>query len=267
VKIIRFSLAFILALGMAACVSDSASESAGAMPKAEVPDPAHNSRLSLDWFGTYRGTLPCADCESIKTKLTLYRDNTYKRTIEYVGRNEKVFTDEGSFRWSEAGDKISIDNMDGSRQNYFVGENMLIHLDRSGQRIEGTRAGLYKLAKNYADPLIENMRWVAVEVDGQKTEVTEESRQAFILLNSENGAISGNDGCNALRGEYELNPGGSISLKITASTKMACPDMKAADAFRGLLEQSTSYVVSDTLVLFADNADRPFVKFTASAEN
>lgn len=227
----------------------------------EASDPAHNSRISLDWSGTYRGTLPCADCEGIKTKLTLYRDDTYRRTIEYVGRNERVFTDEGSFRWSETGNKISIDNLDGSRQNYQVGENFLVHLDRQGQPVTGTRAELYKLMKNFADPLIEDIRWVAFEIEGRRIASEESGKQAFILLNSNNGAIAGNDGCNAMRGEYQLNSGSSISLQITASTKMACPNMKASDAFRTLLEKADSYVVTDTLALFQETAEVPLVRF------
>ncbi len=32
-----------------------------------------NSQNSLDWPGTYTGTLPCADCEGIKTEIKAAR--------------------------------------------------------------------------------------------------------------------------------------------------------------------------------------------------
>lgn len=254
----------MLVLGISACDSNPAGEPAEAPAKSQVPDPAHNSRNSIDWFGTYRGTLPCADCAGVKTKLTLYKDDTYRRTIEYLGRDERVYTDEGSFKWSEAGDKIFIDNMDGSRQNYMVGENVLIHLDRQGRQITGNRAELYKLMKNFADPLVEDLRWTAFEINGLQSSTAGEGRRPFITLNSNNGAISGSDGCNALRGEYELNTGNSISLQITASTKMACPDMKSAESFRAMLERAEKYTAGDTLTLFAGGSQTPLAKFTAA---
>ena len=43
-----------------------------------VPDPAHNSRNSLDWAGIYEGVLPCADCPGIQTRLTLSRDESVR---------------------------------------------------------------------------------------------------------------------------------------------------------------------------------------------
>ena len=40
-----------------------------------LPD-VHTSRVALDWQGVYRGMLPCASCEGIKTQLELF-DSTY----------------------------------------------------------------------------------------------------------------------------------------------------------------------------------------------
>ncbi|MDE5451088.1 copper resistance protein NlpE N-terminal domain-containing protein, partial [Elizabethkingia meningoseptica] len=34
-------------------------------------DDSHNAQNSLDWAGTYEGTVPCADCPGIKTTITL----------------------------------------------------------------------------------------------------------------------------------------------------------------------------------------------------
>ena len=56
---------------------------------APVTDDGHNAQNSLDWAGTYEGTLPCADCPGIKTTITLKDDNTYTISEEYLERKQK----------------------------------------------------------------------------------------------------------------------------------------------------------------------------------
>ncbi|MFX6794395.1 copper resistance protein NlpE N-terminal domain-containing protein, partial [Acinetobacter baumannii] len=51
----------------------------------EAVDTAHTAENSLDWDGKYKGTLPCADCEGIKTELELKDDKTYELTETYLG--------------------------------------------------------------------------------------------------------------------------------------------------------------------------------------
>lgn len=52
----------------------------------ERSDMTHNSKNPLDWNGTYRGILPCADCEGIKTEVTLHKDRTYEIARKYLGQ-------------------------------------------------------------------------------------------------------------------------------------------------------------------------------------
>ena len=73
--------------------SDSESEdetgqvAMGDFPDAiEIPiESGDNSQNSLDWEGTYRGILPCADCEGIETKITLSANGTYEYKASYLG--------------------------------------------------------------------------------------------------------------------------------------------------------------------------------------
>ena len=44
-----------------------------------VPVDNHTARNALDWPGSYEGTLPCADCPGIRTRLTLMKDGRYER--------------------------------------------------------------------------------------------------------------------------------------------------------------------------------------------
>jgi len=110
-----------------------------------ITNDGHNSQNSLDWAGTYEGTLPCADCPGITTTITLKDDNTYTMTEEYVDKKTKA-EDKGKFEWDKSGGKISLVSKDGKRQ-YIVGENQLIHLDMDGKEITGPNKDLYILKK------------------------------------------------------------------------------------------------------------------------
>lgn len=111
----------------------------------------HTSEMSLDWAGTYSGTLPCASCPGIKTSLTLTDQGSYTLRMTYLnsGDSSKVESS-GTFSWSYAGDKITLDNEDVPNQ-YFVGENYLAKLDMNGQRITGELAEFYILSKEQTE--------------------------------------------------------------------------------------------------------------------
>lgn len=139
--VMRALPAFILftALAIAGC----------SMPNAGTntvnPDPAHNARNALDWAGTYRGVLPCADCEGIETVIVLAYDETYSSSSKYLGKSNAPFSEQGNFTWNEAGNTITLESP--SPAQYFVGENQLIRLARDGSRITGDLARHYVLTK------------------------------------------------------------------------------------------------------------------------
>lgn len=113
-----------------------------------IVDTVHTSRNALDYEGTYTGTMPCADCEGIYTEITLRGDQTYKFKAVYqgVGNNEQnTFEESGRYTWNNSGNIITLNN--NSDEQYQVGENVLIALDQSGNRITGELADLYILRK------------------------------------------------------------------------------------------------------------------------
>lgn len=120
-----------------------------ATPEAGV-DTEHNAKVSLDWAGTYEGTLPCADCEGIKTKVILKDDGSYERTSEYLKDvkpgEENTFTDKGTFTWNEAGSIVILDEA-ADKTQYFVAENRLEMRDQEGEAITGALAEHYILQK------------------------------------------------------------------------------------------------------------------------
>lgn len=113
-------------------------------PQVEMQVTGDNSMTSLDWAGVYKGELPCADCEGIKTTVTINNDNTYIIEETYLGKDTTSFETKGTFEWDNTGQKILLSN---DRNPYFVGENTLILLDSDGNRNIGDLEALYILTK------------------------------------------------------------------------------------------------------------------------
>lgn len=107
----------------------------------------HSSSNSLDMEGEYIGTIPCADCEGIETKIILNKDRTFIKQTKYLGKSEKVIEEKGSFTWNKDGNTIIFSGIINAPNQYFVGENKLIQLDINGNKIIGKLAEKYELHK------------------------------------------------------------------------------------------------------------------------
>ncbi|WP_323012730.1 copper resistance protein NlpE [Castellaniella sp.] len=105
----------------------------------------HSARQALDWAGTYRGLLPCADCEGIETTVVLRQDRSYHQQTRYVGKGGQVFNQAGTFTWNPAGDTITLPDPEPAQ--YFVGEGWILRLATDGSRITGPLADHYQLTK------------------------------------------------------------------------------------------------------------------------
>lgn len=101
---------------------------------------------SLDVVGTYKGVLPCADCEGMETTIELKSDSTYSRVIKYLGKKENSFTASGKWTWI-SGSIIGLGSIKEGPNQYFVAEGKLIQLDMSDNRITGELATKYELRK------------------------------------------------------------------------------------------------------------------------
>lgn len=108
------------------------------------------SENSLDWVGIYEGTLPCADCFGMQTKLVLKKDKTFLLRTVYKGKSDELIEKSGSFQWNDSKNGITL-HMDGKPSldhQYLVKENQLLKLDRKGNKISGDLKDKYKLTKN-----------------------------------------------------------------------------------------------------------------------
>ncbi|MFD2596730.1 copper resistance protein NlpE [Sphingobacterium griseoflavum] len=100
-----------------------------------------NSQTSIDWVGTYEGTIPCADCPGIKTTIVINNDETFRIRSEYLDRGETI-EDNGKIMWHENGSVVHLKGKD-TDLKLKVGENQLFHLDKDGKVIEGDLASNY----------------------------------------------------------------------------------------------------------------------------
>jgi len=107
----------------------------------------HTSRNSLDWHGTYHGVVPCADCDGIETVLTLNPDHTFELSSTYLGKGRDAVGTRGTFGWNTDGNTITLSGIANGPNQYFVGENKILQLDMSGQRITGSLSDRYVLQK------------------------------------------------------------------------------------------------------------------------
>lgn len=148
-NLLLFGLFASLAFATSCSNSESVSEEEKEVTSTEQTMYAgDNSATSLDWNGTYKGTLPCASCEGIETILTLNVDRTYKLTTHYFGRNDALEEeDTGTFTWDETGSVITLEKVSNGPTQYKVGENRIWQLDMEGNMITGDLADHYILTK------------------------------------------------------------------------------------------------------------------------
>lgn len=107
---------------------------------------AHNAQNSLDWAGSYFGTLPCASCAGIETQITLNDDGTFTKSTHYIDTEyNEVEEVQGNFSWSADGNIVTLDE-----NEYKVAENQLIMLDHEGKEITDDLAEYYILTKEDA---------------------------------------------------------------------------------------------------------------------
>jgi copper homeostasis protein (lipoprotein) len=232
-----------------------------------LPDPAHNSRNSLDWDGTYRGIMPCADCSGIKTEIRLLANGTYRLDMLYLDKSNEVFIDSGRFEWNEAGSAIILqkEGAPDSSQQYQVGENVLFKLDLEGNRITGALEDKYRLFKAEPTDELQERYWKLIELRGKTLEENKfNHKEAHIILKKVDFRVFGNGGCNTLLGSYEYDPEKmTIRFSKIASTLMACPNLAEEQAFKNVLETADNYAVkNDTLSLHKAKM-APLARFVA----
>lgn len=142
---------FLLVLGTAVCScnqtkntenNQTATDSITTDTILAVPD-MHNAENALDYWGTYEGTIPAADCPGIQVTLTLNQDKTFELTQDYIDRNK--VTSKGQYTLK--GNTLCTVTESQDTTYYKVEENRLKMLDKQQQVITGNLADRYILNK------------------------------------------------------------------------------------------------------------------------
>jgi copper homeostasis protein (lipoprotein) len=95
-----------------------------------------------DIMGSYRGVLPCTDCQGIETILQINSDKSYRLSTKYLGKSEENFIKNG--RWKIHASTLSLEGID---YKFKIFEDHLGQLDLSGNDIKGDLADQYLLSK------------------------------------------------------------------------------------------------------------------------
>lgn len=242
-----------------------------------------DAKNTLDYEGTYKGVLPCADCEGIETTLCLNENSTYTIRTTYLGKGTKIFEQKGTFSWNKSGNIITFDNIENGPNQYEVAKNTLTQLDMSEKKISGNHAADYILAKQKAtienavttdetqttvnlnnkmeaktiikkvNPAVGKVtlaetKWQLITLNGKK--VKQKGKKTYFLkLNSKDGKFSAYAGCNNFAGNYVMPSAFGIAFTNVISTEMACNDMELEMHFSKMLENVDRYILTDNILL------------------
>lgn len=114
----------------------------------EAIEMTSTNESTLEYAGEYEGVLPCADCEGIKTILTIRDDSTYDLKREYLGKEDSSFEESGTYNIVN-GDVIElVTPSSGNKTYYKILENAVaLTADETGTLAEGELADFYILTK------------------------------------------------------------------------------------------------------------------------
>ena len=97
--------------------------------------------------GSYLGIVPCADCDGVETRITLFADTSYQLVNNYIGKNPK---DTAGLNVAKTG-RFTLHNdtvhLVGFESKFLRTDTALIQLDASGQLFAGKLADKYILKK------------------------------------------------------------------------------------------------------------------------
>lgn len=134
---------FAVAFALCACGGNTQKTSTAGDTQSQQAVDMHHAENSLDYVGTYTGTIPAADCPGIEIRLELLGNNTYTLGRTYLERNG-AFTERGTY--SVNVNLLTLDD-EGVKSYYKIEENRLRMLDADKQEITGDLASHFVLRK------------------------------------------------------------------------------------------------------------------------
>ncbi len=99
--------------------------------------------------GTYRGTLPCSDCDKIEAKLVLNADSSYVyETIYFKNNRPNEYFEEGQFNWDKNKEDVIVLDENAGNRRFKVRGNTIEMCDSNGNvAVSGLNYKLKKVKK------------------------------------------------------------------------------------------------------------------------
>lgn len=257
----------------------------------------NNARNSMDYTGSYKGILPCADCHGLEKEIVINENSTFNIKTKYQGKGDKIYIQKGNFSWNEKGNIIILTDVKNGPNKYLVGKNTLTQLDIDGKIITGNLASEYVLSKQPIDTsdfettdknpttvdlnsrieattvikkvnpaigrfTLAETKWRLVSL--AKKPVTQKGNKPYFLkLNSNDARFTAFAGCNSIAGNYVMPSSDKLDFSEVIMTRMACPDMTLEDKFGAMLVQMTTYKLDKETLIFFDKGKKELAKFEA----
>ena len=220
----------------------------------------HNSQNSLSYDGIYRGVLPCADCDGIKTTVYIMNDNTFKMVSESMEKESSVFEAKGTFTWDDTKKIILLKEENGTIHQFKVAEGHIVMLDQEGNLITSPLQKNYILTKdNYS---ILNKKWRLMELMGQKiTSKDTMDKEAYLLFNDKENRYAASVGCNTISGAFTVESYNRLQLQDGISTMMACENNDLEIKLKQALKTADSFQIHGDELILIKGRMAPLAKF------
>lgn len=203
-----------------------------------------NRNVYAELSGTYKGSLPCADCREVITAIDLRYNGTYRITLIYGGKSDSIFEQSGSFSFDTLNHLVVLSGILHGPNRYKVDPGMITQLDMNGKIIAGSMAENYILRR--LDPQITEIRWLLTELMGKPVNDTARmGRAIFLLCSSIENRVHGFSGCNDFSGVFALLPGNRVAFSKMITTLKACPDMTIESELLNVLRMADNYTIKE----------------------
>ncbi len=237
---------FCMALILLSACQISETNKSTILKEKNVKVDGHNSQNALDWWGLYRGYLPCASCPGILIQIVLHSDGQYLEQTRYTDQ-EKIFVSSGAFKWGPEGRVISLyDEVANEYSHYQVVENGLLRLSENKQVITGNLAELYRLNKMQLN--LSGQSWQLMSMGDYEYDDKLNNRVAMNI--TEDGVMTGQAPCNRFFAQSQSQQDdNSLIIGDIGSTKMACPFLSQENEFFKRLASTDNYEITNNLLL------------------
>jgi heat shock protein HslJ len=109
-----------------------------------------------------------------------------------------------------------------------------------------------------------NTYWKLIRLNNSPIAADQGQREAHLILQEKDRRVAGSGGCNRIMGSYQLD-GSRISFGKTASTMMACINMRNELVFLGTLDKIKGWTIDGNRLDLLDDAGQVLASFDAVA--